>query len=240
MLHSRLFPFLSALENPGRPNLTHSAVYPFIHWSLRLVLVGMVDALALVLLFNGGCARLKCRQVHRISVHQLLGDSDDVGNEPIEQVQRHALAYNDAQNLRLLFLWRKRIVRDDVLLGTQESADALLLHVAVVLFKGIRQVESNNWKSRNVVCTGQSLFIDPVLDLTMNIGNAGIWITVSESAKCYRKCILSAEHVHEAEALRLYLEFLLLDVGSTYTSRLLQDYDIQKSVLIYQKIDLRE
>ena len=60
--------------------LADSAVYAFPHWSLCLVLVGMVDTLALVLLFNARCTGLERRQIHGISIHQLLGDRDNVGD----------------------------------------------------------------------------------------------------------------------------------------------------------------
>ena len=57
------------------------------HWSLRLVLVGMVKPFALMLLLNCRCTGLERRQIHRVRVHQLLGDGDNIGNEPVEKVQ---------------------------------------------------------------------------------------------------------------------------------------------------------
>lgn len=68
------------------------------------------------------------------------------------------------------------MIGDDVLLSTQESADALLLDVAVVLFEGIRKAESNHWEARNVVCVGLVLFVEIVLliVLTMNVGDTGV------------------------------------------------------------------
>ena len=71
---------------------------------------------------------------------------------------------------------RKRIIGNDVLLGTQESADALLLDVAVVLFEGIRKAESDHWEARNVVRVGLVLFVEIVLllVLTMNVEDTGV------------------------------------------------------------------
>lgn len=57
------------------------------HWSVRLVLVNVVDTFALMLFFNGRCTGLEGRQIHGISVHQLLGDGDNIGNQPVEKVQ---------------------------------------------------------------------------------------------------------------------------------------------------------
>ena len=58
--------------------LADTAVDALAHWSLCFVLVGMVDTFALVLLFNGRCAGLECRQIYWIRLHQLLGDGDNV------------------------------------------------------------------------------------------------------------------------------------------------------------------
>lgn len=57
-----------------------------------------------------------------------------------------------------------------------------MLDVAIVLFEGIRQVESNDWEARNVIGASLDLFVDNVLVLTMDVRNAGIWILISESA----------------------------------------------------------
>ncbi len=60
------------------------------------------------------------------------------------------------------------------LLGTQESADTLLLDVAIVLLEGIGQVESNDWEARHVIRAGLGLFVGIFLVLSMNVGDAGI------------------------------------------------------------------
>ncbi len=60
------------------------------------------------------------------------------------------------------------------LLGTQESADTLLLDVAIVLLEGIGQVESNDWEARHVIRAGLGLFVEIVLVLSMNVGDADI------------------------------------------------------------------
>ena len=75
-----LFALPTPLIESWSLRLADSAVYAFTHWSLCLVLVGMVDTLALVLLFNARCTGLERRQIHGISIHQLLGDRNDVGD----------------------------------------------------------------------------------------------------------------------------------------------------------------
>lgn len=74
------FPHLTLLLECRPLRLADSTVNALAHWSLRLVLVGMVDTFALVLLFNGRCTGLERRQIHWIRFHQLLGDGDNVGN----------------------------------------------------------------------------------------------------------------------------------------------------------------
>ena len=53
--------------------------------------------------------------------------------------------------------------------------------MAIVLFEGIGQAESNNREARNVIRAGLVLFVETILILTMDVGNAGIWIMVSMS-----------------------------------------------------------
>lgn len=87
------------------------------HRPCSLMLVLMIDALALMLLLNASGSRLEGCQIHWVRVHELLGGGDDVGDETVEQIQRHALADDDAENLCLLALGGKWVVGDDVLLG---------------------------------------------------------------------------------------------------------------------------
>lgn len=55
--------------------------------------------------------------------------------------------------------------------------------MAIVLFKGIGQAESNDWEARDVICAGFGLFVDYVLGFTMDVGDAGIWIMIPESVQ---------------------------------------------------------
>ena len=101
----------------------------------------------------------------------LFGDTTGVVR-PVLGVACRNMSCDPKSNLRRGI--RKNSENVAYLLGTQESADTLLLDVAIFLLEGIGQVESNDWEARHVIRAGLGLFIEVVLVLSMNVGDAGI------------------------------------------------------------------
>lgn len=59
----------------------------------------MIHTRAQMLFLDAGGARLEAHEVDGGRVHELFGDSDDVRDEAVKQVEGHAFAHHDAENL---------------------------------------------------------------------------------------------------------------------------------------------
>lgn len=81
-----------------------------LHRPMRQVLVLVIHALAHMLLLNRRRSRLERRQIHLIRCHQLLGDGQNVRNQAVQQVHRHALAHHNPQDLGLVAFWGQWVV----------------------------------------------------------------------------------------------------------------------------------
>lgn len=53
---------------------------------------------------------LPSRKIRLISLRELLGHSADVGDQTIEQVERHAFSHDDTEDFDLLFVGREGVV----------------------------------------------------------------------------------------------------------------------------------
>jgi hypothetical protein len=92
-------------------HLAHTAMHTFRHGPLCLMLVLPPQSFVGMLLLDARCgAGLECGEIHRISVHQHLGNSTDVRDETIDHVQRQRLAYDHAEDLSLVLVWWKGVV----------------------------------------------------------------------------------------------------------------------------------
>jgi hypothetical protein len=146
-------------------------MHTFRHGPLRLMLVLLPQSFVSVLLLDARCgAGLKSREIHRIGVHQHLGNSTDVRNETVDHVQRQRLAYDHAEDLSLILTRRERVVcsglatvrpgcvcgevqtGDDVLLGAEKVGDGFLLDVGVVFLELVGEREGYDGKTSVVVC----------------------------------------------------------------------------------------
>ena len=52
-------------------------------------------------------------QIERVRLHKRLCHGDDVADQPVQQVETHALAHHDAQDFLLFFVRRERVVCRD-------------------------------------------------------------------------------------------------------------------------------
>jgi hypothetical protein len=168
---TRLVSLLTASAIPQTPDLAHGAMHTFRHGPLRLMLVLLPQSLVSVLLLDARCgAGLERREIHRIGVHQHLGNSTDIRNETIDHVQRKRLAHDHAEDLSLVLTRRERVVcsglvtvrpgcvcgevrtGDNVLLGAEKVGDGFLLDVRVVFVELVGERESYDGKTSVVVC----------------------------------------------------------------------------------------
>ncbi len=74
-------------------------MHPLLHRPLRQMLLRMIYTPAQMLFLDARGARLEAHEVDGGRVHELFGDGDDVGDEAVEQVEGHAFAHHDAENL---------------------------------------------------------------------------------------------------------------------------------------------
>lgn len=86
-------------RQPPAINLTNSPMHPLPHRSLRLMPLPMLQPPRLVHLLNTpSCAWLESGDIDGIGLHELFGDGDDVCDEPVEEVEGHAFADDDAED----------------------------------------------------------------------------------------------------------------------------------------------
>lgn len=81
-------------------NLTHRPMHSLLHRPLRQMLLCMIHTRAQMLFLDARSARLEAYEVDRGRGHELFGDGDDVRDEAVKQVEGHAFAHHDAENLR--------------------------------------------------------------------------------------------------------------------------------------------
>lgn len=92
-------------------SLTNTPMDTLAHWPLRFMLLMCMQALTRMLLLEmAGSAWMEGCQVDGIRVHQLLRDGADVGDEAVQEVQGHAFADHDAEDLRFFFFGREGVV----------------------------------------------------------------------------------------------------------------------------------
>lgn len=134
----------------------------------------MIHTLAHMLFLDARGARLEACEVDGVGFYELFSDGDDVGDEAIQQVEGHAFAHHNAENLGGGASGWKGVVcpvvsllrgkegnasgegrrgergkmgirtRDNILLRPQQSAHALLLHVAKIPLEILREAEGHD------------------------------------------------------------------------------------------------
>ncbi len=153
------------------------------HWPLHLVFVRMTHTQALLpfLETRGRGSGLQRGQIHRISLHQPLRHCEDIRDEPIQEVEAHALAHDHAEDLGFPTIGREGVVGDDVLFRAEDVGDAFLLDVGVVLSEVVREVERHHRETGVVISAGlvfpSKVDLVQVLQLVfapraMNVGDA--------------------------------------------------------------------
>lgn len=96
-------------------------------------------------------AGLEHGQIDGIAAHQRFRHADDVGDQHVEQIERHALADDDPQDLRLLLVGRERVVGDDVLLRPEQGGQGSLLDVGVILLEAVGEAEGHHGQTGVVI-----------------------------------------------------------------------------------------
>lgn len=74
-------------------------MHPLPHRSLSPMPLRMVHTQAQMLFLDARGARLEAREVDGVGVHELFGDGDDVGDKAVKQVEGHAFAHHNTENL---------------------------------------------------------------------------------------------------------------------------------------------
>lgn len=81
---------------------------------MRFMLVTMFQPFDRMLFLDSGSPDgLESRQINGIGGHELLRDGKDIGDESIEQIERHAFPNDDAKDLYFVFGWGKRVVLNE-------------------------------------------------------------------------------------------------------------------------------
>lgn len=160
-------------SHPITSHLANSAMHPILHGPRSSLLVHprrrrLLSAQAHLALLDARRPRRERGQIHGIRGHQLLGDLDDIADQAIQQIQTHALAHDDAQDLGLVFFGGEGVVGDDVLLRAEEDGDGFLLDVGVVLLEIVGEAEGDNGETGVVVGGGFAVFLE--LDLVGVLG----------------------------------------------------------------------
>jgi len=113
--------------------------------TLAQALAGLAQAVARMRFLDAiALAAGQDGEILRVAVDQVLRDGADVGDEAVEKVEGHALADNDTEDLCLLLVGRERVVGDDVLFGSEQVGDGLLLDVWEFLLEFIREAECDH------------------------------------------------------------------------------------------------
>jgi len=95
-------PDLGPMRTTG--SLAYAPMNSLLHRPFRQVLVLVIHAFAHVLLLDRRRSGLERCQIHLVRVHQLLCDGQNVRDQAVQQVHRHALAHHNPQDLRLVAL----------------------------------------------------------------------------------------------------------------------------------------
>lgn len=82
----------------------------------------------------------------------------NIRNQAIQEVERHTFSYYDAQDFDGFFVWRKRVVRDDVLFGPQQVGDVFLSDVWEFCLEFVAEAERDDGKA-GVVTTFMSYWL---------------------------------------------------------------------------------
>ena len=98
------------LPFPRLNDLAYRSMHSMMHRPFRLVCFCVIQALVSMRLLDTAIRRRQSLQVRRIRVHQRLRHGKDVGNQAVQQVERHGLAHHDAEDLGRLLGWREGIV----------------------------------------------------------------------------------------------------------------------------------
>ncbi len=189
--------------------LTHRPIQRLLRRLLRPMppLLLMILPPAQMLFLNARGARvLEGREVDRVELHELFGDGDDIGDEAVEQVEGHAFTHHDAEDLgggaggwEGVVCWLGLLTcsaweckekekegartRDDILFHPQQSAHALLLHVAVGPLEVLREMKCHDRQAGIVLGARLALlavlgclraFIDVLSPLAMDIAHTNV------------------------------------------------------------------
>ncbi len=104
-------PFLAVGIFCRPAGLTNTPMDAIAHRPLRLMLLVRMQALARMLLLElAGSAWMEGCQVDGVRVHQLLRGGADVCDEAVQEVQGHAFADDDAEDLGFFFFGGEGVV----------------------------------------------------------------------------------------------------------------------------------